>query len=63
MEQQNIVSIPRASKITGFPAFGLRGLVKRGDIPVIQCGNRCYINLAVLKAYLEKGGEAYDAKR
>ena len=61
MDGQKILTIKQAAKTYGFPEFGLRTLVKRGAFPVIRCGNRCYITRTVLEAYIEKGGETYDA--
>ena len=63
MDTKTILTIRQAAQLFGFPEFGLRGLIKRGAFPVIRCGNRCYIAKAVLEAYIEKGGETYDAKR
>jgi hypothetical protein len=61
MEQEKILTIKQAAKQYGFPEYGLRGLIKRGAFPVIRCGNRSYITRTVLEAFIEKGGETYDA--
>lgn len=61
MNEKKILTIKEAAREYGFPEFGLRGIIKKGRIPVIQCGSRCYITRAVFEAYLEKGGEVYDA--
>lgn len=58
-----IMTIKETAKEYGFPEYGLRGLVKRGAIPVIRCGNRAYITRTVFEDYLAKGGEQYNSKR
>ena len=62
METKPALTITETAQEFQFPEYALRTLVKRGDIPVIQVGNRCYIVREVFADYLRKGGAAYDAK-
>lgn len=62
MEKKPALTIKETAQEFQFPEYALRTLVKRGDIPVIQVGNRCYIVREVFADYLRKGGAAYDAK-
>ena len=62
MEKKPALTIKETAREFQFPEFAIRTLVKRGDIPVIQVGNRCYIVRDVFSEYLRKGGAAYDAK-
>ena len=52
-----ILTVKQVSAEFGFPEFGLRTLIKAGKIPVIKCGNRCYIARAAFEAFLKTGGE------
>ena len=63
MKRTDILTIPQVVKEYDLPDFGVRGWVKRKAFPVLMCGNRVYIARHVLEAYLEKGGELYDAKK
>ena len=54
-----ILTIKQAAKKYGLPEYALRALVKRGTIPVIQSGRRCYISREAFEEYLRKGGEVY----
>lgn len=54
---KTIMTIRQAAQEYGFPEFGLRNLIKRGAIPAIRCGNRCYITRTVFEEFLKKGGE------
>ena len=57
---QPALTINAPAKKFNFPAYAIRTLVKRGEIPVIQAGNRCYIVRSVFEQYLEKGGAVYE---
>ena len=56
------LTIKETAKEFQFPEYAIRTLVKRGEFPVIQVGNRCYITREIFADYLKKGGELYDAK-
>ena len=44
MERQNApLTIRQAAKEYGFPEHAVRSLVKRGEFPIVQTGNRVYI--------------------
>ncbi len=43
------LTINETAKEFNFPAYAIRTLVKRGEIPVIQAGNRCYIVRSVFE--------------
>lgn len=63
MEKKPALTIKETAQEFQFPEYAIRTLVKRGDIPVIQVGNRCYIVREVFADYLRKGGAAYAAER
>ena len=63
MEKKPALTIKETAQEFQFPEYAIRTLVKRGDIPVIQVGNRCYIVREVFSDYLRKGGAAYAAER
>ena len=54
---KTVLTIRECSKEYQFPEFGLRTLIKTGKIPVISCGNRCYITRKAFEDYIAKGGE------
>lgn len=54
------LTINETAKEFNFPTYAIRTLVKRGEIPVIQAGNRCYIVRSVFEQYLQKGGAVYE---
>ena len=53
------LTIAKTAKEYGFPEYCIRTLVKRGEFPVIQTGNRSYITRKVFESYLETGGKTY----
>lgn len=60
MEKQNApLTIRQAAKEYGFPEHAIRNLVKRGEFPIVQTGNRVYIMPHVIEQYLQTGGAAY----
>lgn len=60
MEKQNApLTIRQAAKEYGFPEHAIRSLVKRGEFPIVQTGNRVYIMPHVIEQYLQTGGAAY----
>ena len=60
MEKQNApLTIRQAAKEYGFPEHAIRSLVKRGEFPIVQTGNRVYIMPHVIEQYLQTGGTAY----
>ena len=64
MEQQkNALTIKETAREFMFPEYAIRTLVKRGEIPVIQAGTRCYIMRHVFEAYLQSGGKTYQPAR
>lgn len=63
MEKQNApMTIRQAARAYGFPEHAVRTLVKRGEFPIVQTGNRVYILPHVFEGYLQSGGTAYDPK-
>lgn len=63
MESQNVpLTIRQAAKEYGFPEHTVRILVKRGEFPIVQAGNRVYIMRHVFADYLQSGGAVYDPK-
>ena len=63
MKEKPALTIKETAQEFQFPEYAIRTLVKRGDIPVIQVGNRCYIVRDVFAEFLRKGGTAYAAER
>lgn len=64
MEQQkNALTIKETAREFTFPEYAIRTLVKRGEIPVIQVGTRCYIMRHVFETYLQSGGKTYQPAR
>ena len=61
--QKNALTINETAQEYMFPKYAIRTLVKRGEIPVIQAGTRCYIMRHVFEAYLQSGGKAYQPAR
>lgn len=60
MEKQNApLTIRQAAKEYGFPEHAIRNLVKRGEFPIVQTGNRVYIMPHVIEQYLQTGGAVY----
>ena len=60
MEKQNApLTIRQAAKEYGFPEHAVRILVKRGECPIVQTGNRVYIMRHVFDQYLQTGGAVY----
>ena len=63
MQQQTknkaALTIAATAKEYGLPEYCIRQLVKRGEFPVIQTGNRCYILRQVFEDYLATGGGKY----
>lgn len=59
---KTIMTIKETAREYSFPEHGLRGLVKRGELPVIRCGNRSYITRAVFEEFLMKGGTTHEPK-
>lgn len=60
MEKQNApLTIRQAAKEYGFPEHAIRILVKRGEFPIVQTGNRVYIMRHVFDQYLQTGGAVY----
>lgn len=60
MEKQNApLTIRQAAKEYGFPEHAIRNLVKRGEFPIVQTGNRVYIMPHVIEQYLQTGGTVY----
>ena len=60
MEKQNApLTIRQAAKEYGFPEHAIRSLVKRGEFPIVQTGNRVYIMPHVIDQYLQTGGAVY----
>lgn len=60
MEKQNApLTIRQAAKEYGFPEHAIRNLVKRGEFPIVQTGNRVYIMPHAIEQYLQTGGAAY----
>ena len=62
MEERKALTIKETAKEFSFPEFAIRTLVKRGAVPVVQVGNRCYIVRDVFAEYLKTGGAKYDAR-
>jgi len=58
-----LLTINETAREYGVPNYGIRGLVKTGKFPVIQCGNRVYISREVFENYLAKGGERLNENR
>ncbi len=63
MEKKPALTLKETAQEFQFPEYAIRTLVKRGDIPVIQVGNRCYVVREVFADYLRKGGAVYAAER
>lgn len=61
MDDKNVLTIRETSKSFGFPEFAIRKLVKNGQLPIIQVGNRAYIVRTVFEEYLENGGSKYES--
>ena len=60
MEKQNApLTIRQAAQEYGFPEHAVRTLVKRGEFPIVQTGNRVYIMRHVFDQYLQTGGTVY----
>ena len=60
MEKQNApLTIRQAAQEYGFPEHAVRTLVKRGEFPIVQTGNRVYIMRHVFDQYLQTGGAVY----
>ena len=60
MEKQNApLTIRQAAQEYGFPEHAVRTLVKRGEFPIVQTGNRVYIMRHVFDQYLQAGGAVY----
>jgi hypothetical protein len=61
LEQKTALTIKQTARAFQFPEYAIRTLVKRGAFPVIQVGNRCYINPEIFESYLKSGGAKYDS--
>lgn len=60
MEKQNApLTIRQAAQEYEFPEHAVRTLVKRGEFPIVQTGNRVYIMRHVFDQYLQTGGAVY----
>ena len=63
MEEKTALTIKETAKTYNFPEFAIRTLVKRGAFPVVQVGNRCYIDRSIFEEYLKTGGAKYVSTR
>ena len=50
---KRLFTVPEAAEYLGRTVWGLRGLIHRGHLPVIQEGRRMYVDLLDMNRFIE----------
>jgi hypothetical protein len=60
MENKTALTIRETAREFNFPEYAIRTLIKRGSLPVIQVGKRCYLTREIFLEYLKTGGKKFE---